>query len=74
VGLRLEILSVKANLRSRLKTAFPSGRSQKKFFEPALLSISAKALCLGIEMTEEEFLKRRPVVLRRKCGRSVGVC
>jgi hypothetical protein len=29
----LEILSAKANLRSRLKTALPSGRNQKNFFE-----------------------------------------
>ena len=33
MGLKPEIFSVEANLRSRLKTAFPSGRSQKNFFE-----------------------------------------
>ena len=74
MGLRPEILSVQANLCSRLKTAVPSGYSQKKFLELALLNISAKTLCLGVEMTEEDFLKRRPVALRRKCGRNVEVC
>ncbi len=33
MGLNFEILSVEANLRSKLKTALLSSRNQKNFFE-----------------------------------------
>jgi len=33
VGLNFDVLSVEANLRSKLRAALLSGRSQKNFFE-----------------------------------------